>query len=106
MFYISYSPKRYSLTRLRPRLRLSVFRLEALSARLSPALLGSRTMAGTCIIKLVGPDMPVDGLKLTIEATGTIAQLRATAHAQLPAPAGLALPDCPLPELRVAEVAI
>ena len=48
-------------------------------------------MAGTCTIKLVGPEMPVDGLKLIIEATGTIAQLRAAAHAQLPAPAGLSL---------------
>eukprot|EP00962_Isochrysis_galbana_P031870 scaffold10412_cov107-Isochrysis_galbana.AAC.2 len=57
-------------------------------------------MASSCTIKLVGPDLPVDGLKCTIELTGNIGQLRASAFAQLPAPTGGAtLPR--LEQLRV-----
>jgi len=48
-------------------------------------------MAGTSLIKLVGPDMPVEGLKCTIEVTGTVAQLRVLAYSLLPAPTGLSL---------------
>lgn len=61
-------------------------------------------MASSCTIKLVGPDLPVDGLKCVIELTGNIGQLRASAYAQLPPPTGQPLQTASLSVPRARRV--